>query len=189
MQRATRLLWPWSRTTAWRRVKEVMKTAGVQGPCAMPKGLRHAFGVNAFQKQIPQHLIQRWLGHASLRTTAIYGDATGDEERAIRGKDVALLTVHPCYGAHFRNDVSPRIMELLGAIIMDHAYRVVLTTTGSKENAKAVVDAVLSKKLAACIQVFPIESHYVWEGKINNDSEFMLFFKAKASDYGDLEET
>jgi len=25
--------------------------------------------------------VQRWLGHASLRTTAIYGDVTGPDER------------------------------------------------------------------------------------------------------------
>jgi site-specific recombinase XerD len=41
---------------------------------AAPKGLRHSFGVNAFQSNVPPHLVQRWLGHASLRTTAIYAD-------------------------------------------------------------------------------------------------------------------
>ena len=45
--------------------------------------LRHSFGVNAFQSNVPPHLVQRWLGHASLRTTAIYGNVIGPEERAI----------------------------------------------------------------------------------------------------------
>ena len=31
-------LWPWARTTAWRRVQEVMKAAKVKGPHATPKG-------------------------------------------------------------------------------------------------------------------------------------------------------
>ena len=75
-------LWTWSRTTAWRRVKEVMAVAGVTGTPAMPKGLRHGFGVNAFQASVPPHLVQRWLGHASLKTTSIYGDVMGPEERA-----------------------------------------------------------------------------------------------------------
>jgi integrase/recombinase XerD len=75
-------LWTWSRTTAWRRVKEVMAAAGIIGAPAMPKGLRHGFGVNAFQASVPPHLVQRWLGHASLKTTAIYGDVMGPEERA-----------------------------------------------------------------------------------------------------------
>jgi integrase/recombinase XerD len=74
-------LWPWSRTTAWRLIKKVMSAAGVLGAPASPKGLRHTFGVSAFQGNVPPHLVQRWLGHASLRTTTIYGDVSGREER------------------------------------------------------------------------------------------------------------
>jgi len=74
-------LWPWSRTTAWRLIKRVMSAAGVAGIAASPKGLRHTFGVSAFQGNVPPHLVQRWLGHASLRTTTIYGDVSGKEER------------------------------------------------------------------------------------------------------------
>jgi integrase/recombinase XerD len=79
---ATNRLWCWSRTTAWRRVKAIMATAGVIGMAAMPKGLRHGFGVNAFQSNVPPHLVQRWLGHTSLRTTGIYADVIGPDERA-----------------------------------------------------------------------------------------------------------
>ncbi|WP_284272102.1 tyrosine-type recombinase/integrase [Bradyrhizobium iriomotense] len=79
--RAHRRIWSWSRTTAWRRVKEVMAKAEIAGLPAMPKGLRHGFGVNAFQSLVPPHLVQRWLGHASLRTTAIYCDVSGPDER------------------------------------------------------------------------------------------------------------
>ena len=81
-QLATLRLWRWSRTTAWRYVKSVMAAACITGPTATPKGLRHGFGVNAFQSGVPPHLVQRWLGHASLRTTAIYGDVIGPDERA-----------------------------------------------------------------------------------------------------------
>jgi integrase/recombinase XerD len=79
-------LWRWSRTTAWRRVKYVMAAAGITGSPAMPRGLRHGFGVNAFQSGVPPHLVQRWLGHASLRTTSIYGDVMGPEERAFAAR-------------------------------------------------------------------------------------------------------
>jgi integrase/recombinase XerD len=78
---AAKRIWRWSRTTAWRRVKAVMAEAGIIGTPAMPKGLRHGFGVNAFQSNVPPHLVQRWLGHASLRTTAIYADVVGPDER------------------------------------------------------------------------------------------------------------
>lgn len=73
-------LWVWTRSTAWRYVKNVMRRADISGAAAMPKGLRHGFGVAAFQT-VPPHIVQRWLGHASLRTTAIYGDVSGHEER------------------------------------------------------------------------------------------------------------
>lgn len=83
---ASRRIWKWSRTTAWRRVKEVMASADVTGTPATPKGLRHGFGVNAFQSFVPPHLVQRWLGHASLRTTSIYGDVVGPEERVFAAR-------------------------------------------------------------------------------------------------------
>jgi integrase/recombinase XerD len=83
---AARRLWTWSRTTAWRHVKQIMMTAGIDGSHAMPKGLRHGFGVNAFETSVPPHLVQRWLGHASLRTTSIYGDVIGPEERAFAAR-------------------------------------------------------------------------------------------------------
>jgi integrase/recombinase XerD len=81
-RRATSRIWRWSRTTAWRYVKAVMAAAGIMGTPAMPKGLRHGFGVHATHANVPPHLVQKWLGHASLRTTAIYCDVIGAEERA-----------------------------------------------------------------------------------------------------------
>ena len=83
---AYRRIWKWSRTTAWRRVKEIMAAANIMGTHAMPKGLRHGFGVHAFQSNVPPHLVQRWLGHASLKTTAIYAEVSGAEERAFANR-------------------------------------------------------------------------------------------------------
>jgi len=53
-EKATRRMWPWSRTTAWRLIKKVMSDAGVAGVSASPKGLTHTFGVNAFQGNVPR---------------------------------------------------------------------------------------------------------------------------------------
>jgi len=75
-------LWRWCRQTAWRRVKAVMDAAGVNGPQAMPKGLRHGFGVTNAEENVPMATTQKWLGHARLETTAIYQQAVGREERA-----------------------------------------------------------------------------------------------------------
>ncbi len=83
---AQKLLWPWHRVTAWRVVKRVMQTAEGGGTPASPRGLRHAFGVGTLQAGIPITLVQRWLGHARLTTTAIYAAVTGPEEIAFARK-------------------------------------------------------------------------------------------------------
>jgi integrase len=79
-------LWIWSLKTAYTRVIDVTKAAGIAGPQASPKGLRHGFGVACIEKGIPLNLVQRWLGHAQLATTAIYADAIGEEERGIAAR-------------------------------------------------------------------------------------------------------
>lgn len=78
------LLWPWSRTTAWKQVKAVMEEAGIPSFCAMPKALRHSFGVVGISEaRVPLNMMQKWLGHSRIETTAIYANAVGPEERAI----------------------------------------------------------------------------------------------------------
>lgn len=67
-------------------IKHVMILASISGPRACPRGLRHGFGVGGAQAGIPVTLLQRWLGHARLTTTAIYLDAAGPEERDIAAR-------------------------------------------------------------------------------------------------------
>jgi integrase len=76
-------LWRWSRTTAWGYVKTVMAVAGIPKKQAMPRALRHTFGVGGTMAGVPLNLIQRWMGHSRIETTAIYANAVGDEERAL----------------------------------------------------------------------------------------------------------
>ena len=70
----------------------VMDDAGLARLHATPKGLRHDVGIAAVQNGIPLNLVQRWLGHAQLSTTAIYADAVGPEEHAIVSKMWAAKT-------------------------------------------------------------------------------------------------
>lgn len=76
-------LWPWGRTTAWKHVKRVMKAAGVADALRQPKALRHGFAVEAGQNGVQLNIVQRWMGHARIETTAIYAAALGKEERAL----------------------------------------------------------------------------------------------------------
>lgn len=76
-------LWPFARTKGWRLVRAVMEEAGLAGIKGSARGLRHALGVHAAVKHVPEARLQSWLGHASLETTSIYMAASGPEDRAI----------------------------------------------------------------------------------------------------------
>ncbi|HEY4942287.1 MAG TPA: tyrosine-type recombinase/integrase [Rhizomicrobium sp.] len=75
-------IWPWSRQTAWRRIKEVMAVAKIEGPQAAPKGLRHGFCAANAEAGVPMPTTRDWVGHADIATTAIYQQAVGEEENA-----------------------------------------------------------------------------------------------------------
>ncbi|MGH1576506.1 tyrosine-type recombinase/integrase [Planktotalea sp.] len=74
---------PLSRITAYRWIKSVMDEAGITGPQATPKGLRHGYGIHAVRSGVQLHMLQKWMGHASMSTTAIYANAVGQEELEI----------------------------------------------------------------------------------------------------------
>ena len=80
-------IWPLGRVRVWQIVKSVMIDAGIpDAPHRSPKGLRHGFGINATVNGIPLHMVQKWMGHAQLSTTAIYADAVGKEEQDIAAR-------------------------------------------------------------------------------------------------------
>ena len=86
-KRAAAPIWDLSRVRVWQIVKRVMIEAHIpDAPHQSPKGLRHGFGVHATVQGVPLHMLQRWLGHAQLSTTAIYADAVGKEEQDIAAR-------------------------------------------------------------------------------------------------------
>ena len=60
-------------------------------------------------------------------------------------------------------------------------YCIVSTTTDSKENAEAITESLLQKKLIACVQSSTIDSSYKWQGKIIRAKEIRLQMKTKKS--------
>ena len=71
-KQASAPIWPLSRVRVWQIVKGIMIEAGIpDAPHRSPKGLRHGFGINATVNGIPLHMLQKWMGHAQLSTTAI----------------------------------------------------------------------------------------------------------------------
>jgi len=77
-----RRLWCFGRQTGWRLIKRVMEAAKIFGIRASARGLRHSFGIHAILSQVPETRLQSWMGHASLKTTAIYIQVAGAEDRA-----------------------------------------------------------------------------------------------------------
>ena len=57
-------------------------------------------------------------------------------------------------------------------------YAVVLTTAGSEEQSKTLADALVERRLAACVNVVPrVLSVYRWKGEISRDEECLLVIK------------
>ncbi len=59
------------------------------------------------------------------------------------------------------------------------AYAIVLTTTGSEAEAEAIATALVEARLAACVNLFPIQSVYTWQGKLQREAEWQLVIKTR----------
>lgn len=69
----------------------------------------------------------------------------------------------------------------------DLAYAMIMTACGSQENARLIAKSLVEQKLAACSQIFPIQSFFEWEGKVQESAELMVFCKIKSADYALVE--
>ena len=56
-----------------------------------------------------------------------------------------------------------------------------LTTTPTRDEAAKIAKLLIDEKLAACVQLLPIESFYVWQGKTQNEPETLLLIKTRAA--------
>jgi periplasmic divalent cation tolerance protein len=59
--------------------------------------------------------------------------------------------------------------------------QIVLTTTGSEEEARKIARHLVENRLAACVNILPqVESIYRWEGKVESSREWLLLIKTTA---------
>jgi periplasmic divalent cation tolerance protein len=59
--------------------------------------------------------------------------------------------------------------------------KLVLSTTGSREEAQKIARALVEEQLAACVNVLgPLQSIYRWQGHIDSADEFLLIIKTMA---------
>src|SRR5438045_133076 len=60
--------------------------------------------------------------------------------------------------------------------------RLVLTTCDSQEEARSLANALVERRLAACVNIIPqIESVYRWKDEIESSREWLLVIKTTAS--------
>ncbi len=59
--------------------------------------------------------------------------------------------------------------------------KLVLTTSGSQEEARKIARALVERRLAACVNlVGPMASVYRWKGKVETAGEWLLIIKTSA---------
>ena|SRR5579863_2617026 len=67
------------------------------------------------------------------------------------------------------------------------AYAVLLTSLPDRVAAQKLAEALVSRRLAACVQMLPIESVYEWKGKMEESTEILLICKIRREDYAEAE--
>jgi periplasmic divalent cation tolerance protein len=66
----------------------------------------------------------------------------------------------------------------------------VLITAANEREAKRLAEALITDRLASCVQILPrMESVYRWQGRIENETEILLLIKTTANKFEELERT
>jgi len=59
-------------------------------------------------------------------------------------------------------------------------------TCSSKKEAEKIAETLVTEKLAACVNYFPVNSIYTWEGKVVKDSEYALLCKTRKENFNKI---
>ena len=71
---------------------------------------------------------------------------------------------------------------------MMEEYVQVITAIAKREDAEKIANAMVEKRLAACVQIVgPIISTYWWKGNIERKEEWLCIIKSKKDLYDELE--
>jgi periplasmic divalent cation tolerance protein len=65
---------------------------------------------------------------------------------------------------------------------------VVLMTAASSDEAGRIAEMLVSRKLAACVQILPaIQSVYAWKGEVQRESEVLILAKTTQKNFAELQ--
>jgi periplasmic divalent cation tolerance protein len=75
-----------------------------------------------------------------------------------------------------------------GYALNDERFAVVTTTCANEDEADKIASALINNKLAACVQMLPIKSRFVWNGEFCADKEILLLIKCRSDKYSEIEQ-
>jgi periplasmic divalent cation tolerance protein len=67
------------------------------------------------------------------------------------------------------------------------ANALVLSTVGTEDEASRIAQALVERRLAACVNVVPgVRSTYRWQGAVRTDTEWLLVAKTRRDRFEEL---
>ena len=66
-------------------------------------------------------------------------------------------------------------------------YVIMMTTVVSEESAERIASALVTERLAACVQRLDIRSTYLWKGELQREPEILLLIKTRADRQAEVE--
>lgn len=64
------------------------------------------------------------------------------------------------------------------------ALLAIVTSVGTEEQALDIADALVRRRLAACVNILPgVRSIFRWKGKVQQDGEFLLLIKTLETNF------
>ena len=65
-------------------------------------------------------------------------------------------------------------------------FSIVYSTTSNMKEAGKIANVLLKERIAACVNIFPIESKYRWNGKLCNEKEIGMIIKTAQNRAGSV---
>ncbi len=63
---------------------------------------------------------------------------------------------------------------------------VVMVSCASEEEAQKIAGLLVEAHLAACVNIMPVRSIYEWQGKLEDQKEWLMLIKSENSHFDDI---
>lgn len=71
--------------------------------------------------------------------------------------------------------------------MVEEEFCVVISTSPGEDHAMELAESLVERGLAACVQIMPIKSVYVWKKAVSKDAEVLILAKTRTSKYEDVQ--